>query len=191
MWPTQDIDSMFKMWCIPKPIMSISSVCVWGTNIVVGVHHTYPLDIRYLCVQNKRCCYMKSIGANILSMCHATPLLSLVCITMCHLSWLHLQSNMQLIWHYYVFVEHSNFEAFRIQCGLLIHYMLHIIILKLHSLKKERCYSFVPSNLTITFHYIFTNLEICEALIYVWQEPNASVLSAYKICDLAYKILKV
>ena len=75
--------------------MSINSVCMWGTNIVVGVHHTNPLDIRYLCVQNKRCCYMKSIGANILSMCHATPLLSLVCITMCHLSWSHLLSNMQ------------------------------------------------------------------------------------------------
>ena len=51
---------------------------------------------------------------------------------------------------------------------------------------------FTSSNLKILFFFTFNlNDLISLHMNRVHQEPKASVLSAYKICDLAYKILKV
>ena len=61
--------------------------CVMWHAVVIGAHHTKPLGMRCFCVPNK--VYYEVINVDILSMGHLAPPLSLVCITPCHLSWLH------------------------------------------------------------------------------------------------------
>lgn len=58
-----------------------------GTAVFIGAHHTKLLGMRCFCVSNK--VYHEVMNVNILSMGHLASPLSLVCITPCHLSWLH------------------------------------------------------------------------------------------------------